>query len=265
MAKTTTKEVIAPTRRRLTDLYVVGKELSFNDVQDEDGEPIKVWLSKLSPVQQRDAADNATGARAKLLALKQNPDSDPRQVAVFVEQLEDLGVKDRESKIEFLMAPKLAEARASAEARIGSEGKWAEDDYLNALQKAWNDGLNEKFATNSDDEEAKRVYDELVKFTEEVNDAVDEDRENIALEFTHFSDDELSKKVLERAIDAEADFAWVNEFSRWQAFYAVREIDDHKQQYFVDRQEIDELDAKILNEILTEYNKMTVDPTEGKD
>jgi hypothetical protein len=262
MAKTTTKEVIAPTRRRLTDLYVVGKELTFDDGTDE---PIVVWLSKLSPIQQRDAADSATGARAKLLALKQNPESDPRQVAVFREQLEDLGVKDRDSMIEFLMAPKVQEAYASNEARLADEPAWSDNDYLKSLQTAWNEGLNDKYATDPEDEEAVRVYNELVKFTDQVNEATEEDKENIRLEFTHFSDDELSAKTLERAIDAEADFAWVNEFSRWQVFYAVRDPENHKEQYFLDRSEVDALDAKVLNRLLTEYNEMTADPVEGKD
>lgn len=262
MAKTTTKEVIAPTRRRLTDLYVVGKELIFEEDSDD---PIVLWLSKLSPVQQRDAADNATGKRAKLLALKQDPDSDPRQIAVFWEQLEDLGVKDRDSMIEFLAAPKVQEAFAANEARIGSEGKWAKDDYLNALQKAWNDGLSEKYATDEDDEEAKRVYDELLAFTEEVREATEEDKEDILLEFTHLSDDELKKRTIDRAIDAEADFAWVNEFSRWQIYYAVRDPEDHKELYFTSRSEVDDLDPKVTNRILAEYNEMTVDPVEGKD
>jgi hypothetical protein len=265
MAKTTTKEVIAPTRRRLTDLYVVGREVSFEIPGMEDEEPLVVWLSKLSPIQQRDAADSATSARAKLLALKNDPDSNPRQVAVIREQLEDLGVKERDAMIEFLISPKVQEAFAANEARIGSEGKWAKDDYLTSLQKAWNDGLSEKYATNEDDEDAKRVYDELLKFTEEVREATEEDREDIKLEFEHTSDEELAEKCLIRAIDAEADFAWVNEFSRWQIFYAVREPDDHKQQYFVSRSEVDDLDPKILNRLLTEYNEMTVDPTEGKD
>lgn len=265
MAKTTTKEVIAPTRRRLTDLYVVGREVSFEVPGAEDEEPIVVWLSKLSPIQQRDSADSATSARAKLLALKNDPDSNPRQIAVIREQLEDLGIKDRSNMIDFLISPKVQEAFAANESRIGSEGQWAENDYLNSLQKAWNEGLSEKYATDEDDEDAKRVYDALLKFTEEVREATEEDRENLKLEFEHDSDAELADKCLARAIEAEADFAWVNEFSRWQVFYAVREPDDHKQQYFIDRAEVDNLDAKILNRLLTEYNEMTVDPTEGKD
>lgn len=260
--KTQTKAVIAPKKRRLTDLYVVGKPLVFDEDSDD---PIEVWLSKLSPVQQRDAADNATGARAKLLSLKMNPDSDPRQVAVFQEQLSDLGVNDRDSKIEFLMVPKVQEARAAAQARIAGEEKWSDNDYLNSLQSAWNDGLADKFAKDEEDEEAKRVYDELIAFTDAVEEAVEEERDVIRVEFTHFSDEELDTEVLNRAIDAEADFAWVNEFSRWQIFYATREPSDHKALYFDTRSEVDELDPKITNRILEEYNAMVVDPVEGKD
>lgn len=263
-ATTTTKEVIAPTRRRLSDLYVIGKEVVFDD-GTEGEEPIKVWLSKLSPIQQRDAADSATGSRAKLLALKNNPEADTNRIAVFREQLEDLGVKDRDSMIEFLIGPKLQEAYMSAESRLGSEGKWAEDDFLDSLQKAWNDGLADDYAVDNENEEALRVYTLLVEFTDEVNEAVEEDKEDLRLEFSHLSDEDLAAKVMDRAIDAEADFAWVNEFSRWQVFYAVRYEDNHKEQYFELREEVDGLDPKVLNTLLSEYNQMTADPIEGKD
>lgn len=262
MAKTTAKEsIIAPPRRRLSDLYVVGKPLVFDEDSDE---PIEVWLSKLSPVQQRDAANNATGARARLLALKNNPESDPQQIAVFREQLEDLGVRDRESMIEFMIVPKVQETRAAAAERIASEGKWGENDYLTSLQEAWNGGLDEKYAADENDEEAKAVYDALFEYTQEVEEAVEEEKENLCLEYEHLSDADLDRQVIERAIDAEADFAWVNEFSRWQIYYAVRLPEDHKSLYFIDREEVDELDAQVTERILQEYNQMTVEPSEGK-
>jgi len=42
-------EIIAPKRRRLSDLYVVGREMEFTDGADGE-EPVKIWLSKISPI-----------------------------------------------------------------------------------------------------------------------------------------------------------------------------------------------------------------------
>lgn len=256
-----TEAVTVPKRRRLTDLFVVGKSL---ELDDGSGEPIEIWLSKISPVEQRDAADSATVARAKILALKNADPSDPA-LAVYREQIEDLGVVDRDTRIEFLIGPKLQEAYLSAEARIASEDPWAKDDYLTSLQKAWTEGLAEKYDEDPEDEEAKRIYDELVKFSEEVNEAVAEAREDLVAGYEGTPDEDIERQALERALDAESDFAWVNEFSRWQVYYSVREPEDHDKRYFVDRAEVDLLDTQILNRLITEYRELTVDAFEGKD
>lgn len=258
------KNIIAPKRRRLTDLYVVGKEVEFDDGVEGE-EPIKVWLSKISPLENRDSADTASSVRAKILALKHAPDADQRLLSVYREQLEDLGVQDRDSMIEFLIAPKVQEAFLSAEARLAEEEAWSKDEYIKSLQNAWNDGLADKYAINDEDEDALRVYKELKRFTELVIAEAEDEKENLAAEHENESDADLYKACLERTIEAEADFAWVNEFSRWQVFYAVRELDDHKQRYFEDRIEVDALDPQILNTLLAEYRELTVDPQEGKD
>jgi hypothetical protein len=257
------KNVIAPKRRRLTDLYVVGKEVVFDDGVEGE-EPITVWLSKISPLENRDSADTASSVRAKILSLKNAPDADERLLAVYKEQLEDLGVKDHDSMVEFLISPKVQEAFLSVESRLSEEEPWVTDNYLNSLQQAWNDGLAEKYAIDDEHEDALRVYNELKRFTDLVVAEVEEEKENLAAEYDHESDEDLYRLCLERTIDAEADFAWVNEFSRWQIFYAVREPDNHKQRYFEMREEVDALDVVVLNKLLAEYRELTVDPQEGK-
>jgi len=256
-------KVRAPKRRRLTELYVTGKELTLTD---DEGYEETLWLSKLSPVEQKEAADNATAARARLLSLKKNPESDERQMAVFTEQMSDMGLTIRDNMISYLSAPKLQEAIVSAEARISSEGEWAENDYLTSLQAAWNEELFDRYAKDTDtsDAEAQRVHDELQRFTVEVEEAVKEERANIVLEWEHEADEALYKKVLDRIIDTESDFAWVNEFSKWQVYFAVRTPEDHKERYFESREEVDSVQSRVLNEILNAYSAMTVDPTEGK-
>lgn len=265
MAKTA---VIAPKRRRLTDLYVTGKLVEIDDGSGDD--PIEVWISKISPIEQRDASDAATKARAKILALRNvskrlGADEFSEQLAAYSEQLEDIGVTDRETRIAYLISPKLQEAFVSNQARIASEEEWSKNDYLESLQKLWNDEMKDKFEADEEDEEAKHVYDELMRFTKEVNDALGDDRDTLAMKYEHMSDDELVRLALDRTIEAEADFAWVNDFSRWQVFYATRDPENHHEHYFTDRLEVDSLDPKVLDQLLTEYQKLAVDSIEGKD
>ena len=264
-------KVIAPKRRRLTDLYLTGQELTINDDSGED--PIEIYMSKISPIEQRDAADNATKARAGVLVIKNSPNAAADRL-IYEDQLYDLGLDSREGWVEFLGAEKIQQAELSAEERLGSEGEWAENDYLKSLQEAWNDGLRDKWIANAaidedsdeePDEEANKIYDELKRFTDLVREEMVGEVEAIHAEYEHKSDDDLKRDVVNRIIESEADFAWLNEFAHWQLFYAVRESDDHKQRYFESREEVDALDNRILTELIAKYREMTVEGVEGKD
>jgi len=94
--------VISRSRRRLTDLYLTGKELSLDDGSDD---PIVVYMSKISPIEQRDAADQATKARAEILVIKNSPDQAGERL-LYEDQLFDLGLDSRDAWVEFLGADK---------------------------------------------------------------------------------------------------------------------------------------------------------------
>jgi hypothetical protein len=123
-------EVIAPTRRRLTDLYVTGQEVKLND-GTEGEDDIVVWLSKISPIEQRDAADKATGARAKILAVKNTELHSERRLQ-YEDQVLDLGLISRQDWIDFLSINDLQEAELSNQERIAAEDEWSKNDYLDA-------------------------------------------------------------------------------------------------------------------------------------
>lgn len=256
-------KVIAPKRRRLSDLYIVGKEMVFND--DSGEEPIEIWLSKISPIEQRDAADQATKARAKILSLKNSPEAESERL-LYEDQLDDLGLFDRDDLVTFLSASKIEEARISNEQRIASEDPWAEDDYLNSLQSAWNDGLMDEWVIDPDaNEEAARVYSELKRFTDEVEETMIDEVENIKAEFDQIDEEKLRADAVNKILESEADFAWMNEFSYYQVFYSVRYPEDHKLRYFESVDEVKCLDTRILSEIIKTYRDMTVEGVEGKD
>jgi|688.fasta_scaffold139708_2 hypothetical protein len=255
-------EIIAPKRRRLSDLYLVGKELEFND--DSGEEPIKVWLSKISPIEQRDAADQATKVRAKILSIKNAPTAETDRL-LYQDQFNDLGLEDREEIVAFVAGAKIQEAMTSNEHRIASEDSWSKDNYLRSLQDAWNDGLSDAWIKDPEgDPEAARVYSELKRFATEVEEATAQERENIVAEYEHTPTDQLIREAIDKIIDTEADFAWLNEFSYYQVFYAVRDIDDHKVRYFESVDEVKTIDNRIVAQIVSEYRDMTVEGVEGK-
>lgn len=258
--------LVTKRRRRLTDLFVIGKELVFEDGSDNE-EPITIWLSKISPLEQKESADRATSARARILAIRKSDDEDAKlQLSVLEEQISDYGITESsEQMIDFLIAPELQQKIVSAEQRISSEGEWAEDEYFKALSESWFDGgMAEKYKEDPEDVEAKRVFSELKRFNDLVLEDVESERENLRHEFAHMSDEKLYSKVLDRTISTEADYAWLAEFSKWQIFFAVRDPDNHDERYFIDRDEIDALDPVVLNRLTAEYQDLTVNPMEEK-
>jgi len=248
-------------RRRLCDLYVNGTEVVVDDGQ---GDPITVWVSKISPMERRIAVDEAARPRAKMLTIKKLPDDAPERLR-FLDQIDELIGSDPDAIVDFLMGPRLYEVEVSAQERIAAEDKWAEKDYLTGLQKAWADEMYERYLLDPEDKEALRVFEGLKEYTEEVDAAVDEEREALRETYTVFSDEELRTKALNQLIDTEADFIWMNELRRQELFYSVRYSENHKERYFENREEVDHLDEHVFTQLLNAYLEVSVDSVEGKD
>jgi hypothetical protein len=253
--------VIAPSRRRLSDLYIRGVELALND--DEGDDPIVVWVSKLTPLQREQAGAEANKERAKALLLKNAPDMDAERIA-RVDQLELVGLDSRESRINFIVMPELQRLEKSISEEIAGRDEWSKDNYLVSLQDSWNDSLHSKYDEDPEDVDAKRVFAELMRYTEAVNKKVSAGRRGLVKEYESASEAEVLKKALDRAIEVEADTRWYHEFKRWIVYFAVRLPESHKDLYFESKVEVDELDQRIFDRIFDTYESISVDPVEGK-
>ena len=248
-------------RRRLSDLFVTGTEVTIGDGQ---GDSVTVWVSKISPMERRIAIDEAAKPRAKTLSIKKLPDDSPEKLR-FVDQINDYVGEDRDNLVTFLMGPKMYELEVSAQERIAAEDKWAEKDYLMGLNKAWQDEMYDRYLADNEDKEAKRVFEELKAYTDEVDASLSEERDALKETYETFSDEDLANKALVQLIDTEADFVWMNELRRQELFFAVRLPEDHKERYFVDREEVDSIDEAVFSQLLTAYLEVSVDTVEGKD
>lgn len=253
------KNVISPARDRLLKLYIPGKEVTF---EDENGE-FSVWLQKINTWQERDAVQKSKISRAPIMALKRDLDNPDRYI--YEDLLEKWGYTSREIQIKFFIGPKLQEARDSAEARIAYEDEWKNDDYLNTLQEAWNGGLAERFTLDQDDVEAKRVFSELYRYTQQVDSAVEHEEKELIASYSDYSDEKVYEKAIDFLIEREADAVQIEEFRRWQMFYAARSIDDHDEMFFVERSDLDAIDPSVYERLVQEYIDMIFEGLEGKE
>lgn len=251
-------------RRRLSDLYVRGVEVVFDD---DNGPPVTVWLQKLNPIDRESCLRRAHAARARAMVESDNEDSELYQS--FYGQIRL--VSDDKTLIGLIVAEEVARYRQRVEAELATdEETWGKDRYLQGLVDAWlgdagSGGLAAVRVEDPDDPEVQRVSAELDRFEDEVIKLVKAEDERLTEEWRAAPKDELWKRATRRMIELRANEAFAAEFERQQLFFSVRDPDDHSKRYFGTLQEFDDLDENVRKKLSEEYGTMTVDSIEGKD
>src|SRR4051812_31682431 len=99
---------VAPKRRRLSDLYVVGKTVVFEDPEGD----VEIYLRRPNPFEHEEALREGNLARAKMALRMKDPASDEYQI--LQGDLSSLG--DQAQKAELLFTENIADfyQRASA-------------------------------------------------------------------------------------------------------------------------------------------------------
>lgn len=260
---------MATRKRRLGDLFVKGAELKIGD---ELGS-ITVWVQKLNPVEHEKAFRRANAARARYMTFRQHRESDD-----FLAILNEVMDMEEEDLIEFCVTDEMAKRIGAIESRVAEENGWNKEDYLQGLLDAWNGdeeagvkALSDVFDAGSpedDDEdykEAKRVYDELERFSNEVEHENEKERNDLRASFASKELSQLQDVLIDKMFKLQADLAWTIEYQKSRIWLGVREPDNHKKLYFLSRDEVDELDQEVLSMLIEGYTNMETSGEEGKD
>lgn len=257
-------------KRRLEDLFVRG---DFQTFDDGKGEPITVWLQKLSPIETSSALRRAGAARARVRAVKSDRGSDDYlDLWLEVEQWEAA-----DSLIDYLLAETQAEVELRVEAQLGAEEEWAEEGYLQGLRDSWADGGEDAWVSDPESPagiEAARVMAELKRFTEAVAAEVDPEVAAARAQLEATPIEALRDQALDRVISYRSSQAWLDEFHLCELFYGVHEaVPDAVRpgqwvalptRYWRKREDIDRLQAQVLAPLKEAYARLSVDITEGK-
>lgn len=245
-------------RRRLADLYKVGTEVTFEDGQ---GQPVSVWVQKLSPVDHETCVRKANAARARYLRALRDRDSDEWLVAFA--NVDELNSTDE--LVEILAQEELSEKQPAIEAEIADEAEWKDDNYLQGLFDAWQEGMAARFTEDEDDAEAAHVFGELKRFNDTVIKRTQDENAALIDEISTIPRDELITRVTEIFIKRSAAVVFMAEFERAQVFLSVREPDNHREYHFKGGiEDVDDLSEVVKDRIIKAYDEMRVDPIEGK-
>lgn len=245
-------------RRRLEDLYVRGRELS---VDDGSGDPVTVWLQKMNPLEHEKAIRKAGAAKAQVLLAQRDHQSEEWQEALT--DVSELGGRD--VLIEQVIQEEVAKLRESKEAELSFEDEWKKEGYLEGLREAWQSGLDMKYAEDPEDPEARRVFLELKRFTDQLDEQLADEIDALRRDYDDMPLEQLQDKVVDRVLDMRAGLAWLKEYRRCEVFFSVRDPDDHDKYYFSSRDEVDRLSAEVFRILANAYEELAVPPLEGKD
>lgn len=244
------------TPRRLSDLYVIGAPVVFDD---GEGDPIEVWLQKISPLDHETALRRANLIRARVLARHADQSTDYEIARLEAEEM------TAEDRISYLVMDAVSKKIPAYEAEASSEEPWSKDGYLQGLRDAWSDGLDERYQKDPEDPDALNVFNEMNKFMAIIEKRVEGEKVNLKREFEEKDEAWVLEQVTSKFLDGKADTAWLNEFRRAEIWLATREANNHRKHYFEKRDELDEVSQEVLVRLLNEYRALSVDATEGKD
>lgn len=248
-------------RRRLEDLYIVGRDFTLDDGQ---GEPITVWLQKLTPLDHDKAIRRAGAAKAKLLMARHDRNAEDWQETYS--DVDDMGGRD--SLVEYLIAEEVGKLTESAEKEMAFTDEWAKDGYLIGLQDLWEDeeqGLKGRYAENPEDPEARRVFLELKRFADSVEEKVRPDIENLKRDYESLDMEEIRSRAVDRLLELKAGMGWLREYRACEVLYSTREQGNHEIYYFQGRDAIDRLAPETYGALSIAYQEMVVDVSSGKD
>lgn len=258
-----------PKKRRLTDLYRRGKLVEFND---DEGDPIEVWLQKPNRIEMESIYRRANAAKSRFQIRSANEDSDEFQASMAAV----LDIEDDELLMSLALAEELGRARARCEAQLETDpdGEWAKDDKIQSLYDSWqgdpeNPGLKEAYAMDPEGEtpegaEAKEVLEELTRFQTQIDELFARERDALYRDWAGADRDELLRRAAKTFVDNEANDVFLAEFQRQQVFYAVRDPEQRDKRYFGSMEEVDLLDDFLMLQLQGHINEFMVDVSEGK-
>lgn len=256
--------------RRLGDLFRVGREVTIGD----DLGSITVWMQKMNPMEQEKAVRKAQAVRARFIAQ-----ADPED-ELTLSIVSDAYEMDFDGLLNYIVMDEISSKFSVIDARVAEENDWNENDYLTGLLDSWNGDpadetvipLSEVYAKRDEDEmdparvkEAERVWDELQRYNEQVNEAVEEERAALSDQYAALEHERLIQIVREKLIKTHADIIWAVDYRKNQLMYSIRENDNHDQYYFSNRAEIDALPEQVISALYDAFNDLMIGGEEGKD
>lgn len=245
--------------RKISDLFRRGEELELNDGQYN----AKVWLQKLNPIESETAVRRANAARAKFMLSVADRESE-----TYLSLLNEVVDYTPQELVEFLAAQDIAQRMEALESEYAETKDWNKDDYLQGLNDAWTDELEERYLTSQaegiPDPEAEKCFEELTSYQKGLEQLLLAEQETATLVYQNRTSEELRDQVVERMFKLQADVAWLGEYRKCEIWMGTRVSKTDHTKAFEQRREIDDLPAETINLLVEGFLGLSVPVLEGK-
>lgn len=250
-------------KRRLVDLYQVGKSVVFDDGEGE----IEVWLHKPNDIEQEAMFRRAQAERIKFLRHGRDETSDE-----FLEAYETIqGFDDEDLIIDISLLEEINKIRSRVEAQITTDedGEWGKDDYYQSLVDKWigdadNRGLKDDYAVDPEDPEALECLKELDRYNEEVRLAVEVEVDALRTDAKKRPFEQVMADAARQQMKQSSDARFMKEYKRQFLFFAARDPERKQDKYFTSIEEMDICSDPVRQRLYVEINDFMLEVTEGK-
>lgn len=242
--------------KRLTDLFQFGRTVHLGE--DENGDPVVVWLQKLNASQRQECISDGQFASGKVqLGLTEESD----KIALLRTQL---ATSSEEEKISFIIGPELPDAYRGAYDDVHAMEYWQENLHLIDRGPLTEDGedLNEE-----ETEEFARLN---ARYSSDLENALERRVDDVRQEWKGRPDDELDEAFLEAFRRSQGSEAFQEAFRWTQLYFSVRDCHavsrengrwDHEKcahsRLFDSRQDVkDSLPQEVIDLLLREYEEI---------
>lgn len=253
------KDAMSAKTKKLFDLYVTGTTYTITDGSIEE----TVWLQKLNQHEAEIAYRKANAKRAAYMISKKYDEQNENTLAVRGEY--DLLFESRETMIDYLGNEAVGRAYEAKEAELAATDEWSKDGLYQGMLDAWRDEMGERYARDPEDPEAKALFEEMKRFTEQLEGVLQDVKDEETAHMERWDDQKIEDALLDKLMLTEADSVWLGEYKMWELYFAVREADNHANRYFDDREQLNLLSLDVQVGLMQAYMALTVDIIEGKD
>lgn len=198
--------------RRVTDLFVEGKEVVLEE--PEDGEPILVWVNKLNSFEQDEARRDGNVGRARATLALDDPDSP--ESASFEG---NLGVAGKDVLIRALIQLRTNEFYIAALDDIRTEDAWK--DKIDLIERGV--ALSADHPQPPSEEEVAQFEKLMGAYDERVVELSEERAEVYRKELVDENEEELKKRYMSSYRESLGTQGFLTEYRVSELFFALRD------------------------------------------